>query len=373
MNAVINHLRPATSSGTWPEKADDSARRTHRAFTFLEVLFAVIIIGVGVVMIAGIFPVAIQQSQANLSESAAIPMGRDALRDLQSLASNYVPPVTAGVNLLTFPPTYNLTLATPAAITTYPIMPIPNTLTVTTPPYAYSSLIYPLSGTPPAGTAPYANLANVAVLSVTGNQILNADRRYGWIGFYRRDMINITVNGAVAAVPAPYAQVWIITGQATTEGQPTYTAPPSIGAANIQTGTLSYVAGTGAILQMPSNTAALPNPAVSNAYALVLNVSTGAGGDAALLGQVVRLGSLYATNTSTNMNIWNLLPGSDLNANDTLLNGGTLNGAYPNYTLGGGGQNVSLFILGSSNDPVTGYGGNAQDLTCTTGFIRVSN
>src|ERR1700722_18115270 len=45
------------------------APRLSGVFTFIEVLFSVIIIGVGFIMVAAMFPIAIEQSQTNLSES----------------------------------------------------------------------------------------------------------------------------------------------------------------------------------------------------------------------------------------------------------------------------------------------------------------
>ncbi len=45
------------------------ARR--RAFSFAEVMFAVIILGVGFIMIAGLFPVAISQSKSNADETSS--------------------------------------------------------------------------------------------------------------------------------------------------------------------------------------------------------------------------------------------------------------------------------------------------------------
>jgi type II secretory pathway pseudopilin PulG len=52
--------------------ATDNWQLLRTAFTFAEVLFAVMILGIGFIMVAAILPVAIQQSQANLEESAAI-------------------------------------------------------------------------------------------------------------------------------------------------------------------------------------------------------------------------------------------------------------------------------------------------------------
>ncbi len=46
-----------------------------RGFTFTEVMFAVIILGIGFIMLAGIFPVAIQQTEVTIQETAASSVG----------------------------------------------------------------------------------------------------------------------------------------------------------------------------------------------------------------------------------------------------------------------------------------------------------
>jgi Tfp pilus assembly protein PilV len=53
----------------------------HRGFSFAEVMFAVIILGIGFIMIAGLFPVAISQSKATSDETSAAAFAR--------VASNY--------------------------------------------------------------------------------------------------------------------------------------------------------------------------------------------------------------------------------------------------------------------------------------------
>jgi len=45
--------------------------RARAGLTFVEVLFAVIVLGIGFIMIAGIFPVAISQTQSNVDETVA--------------------------------------------------------------------------------------------------------------------------------------------------------------------------------------------------------------------------------------------------------------------------------------------------------------
>src|SRR5438045_2435175 len=63
-------------------------RAARRGFSFAEVMFAVVILGIGFIMVAAIFPVAIQQTQTTNEESmgaAAAREGTNAL--LQAPAS----------------------------------------------------------------------------------------------------------------------------------------------------------------------------------------------------------------------------------------------------------------------------------------------
>src|SRR5438132_4863867 len=61
-------------------------RRPRAGFTFMEILFAVIIMGVGMIMVAAMFPAAIKQTQANVEDAASTTVGRDALRQMIQIA-----------------------------------------------------------------------------------------------------------------------------------------------------------------------------------------------------------------------------------------------------------------------------------------------
>src|SRR4051812_16782638 len=62
-------------------------------FTFTEVMFAVILLGIGFIMLAGMFPVAIQQTQTNVEESTASTIARAAAHYMEeSLTVDDVPP-----------------------------------------------------------------------------------------------------------------------------------------------------------------------------------------------------------------------------------------------------------------------------------------
>src|SRR5437868_13783322 len=64
-----------------------------RGFTFTEVMFAVILLGIGFIMLAGMFPVAIQQTQTNVEESTGAAIARAAAHYMEeTLTDADVPP-----------------------------------------------------------------------------------------------------------------------------------------------------------------------------------------------------------------------------------------------------------------------------------------
>ncbi len=75
-------------------------------FSFIEVLFAVILLGIGFIMIAGIFPVAIQQTAAVSNETQGTAVIRDAIKKIQAVADAQVaghPAPLPGTTYLTVP------------------------------------------------------------------------------------------------------------------------------------------------------------------------------------------------------------------------------------------------------------------------------
>jgi type II secretory pathway pseudopilin PulG len=129
------------------------------AFSFIEVLFAVILLGIGFIMIAGIFPVAIQQTSIVSNETQGSAVIRDAIKKIQATANSEigVPPTTPGTTNSIFQPT--------------------------------------LVGANPTVAAFSPNIMQ----ALGSDSFFSADRRFGWVGFYRRD-----------SATSPFAQVFII-------------------------------------------------------------------------------------------------------------------------------------------------------------------
>src|SRR5262245_7973582 len=59
--------------------------RRRRAFSFTEIMFAVIILGIGFIMVAAIFPVALQQAKTTSEETTAAAMSRGTAGSLERI------------------------------------------------------------------------------------------------------------------------------------------------------------------------------------------------------------------------------------------------------------------------------------------------
>jgi hypothetical protein len=87
-----NRNREACGSG--------ASRSRRAAFSFVEILFAVMILGVGFIMLAGIFPVAISQTQTTGEEANAANIGRSAAAYLEKLPETKRPWVFPADNVV---------------------------------------------------------------------------------------------------------------------------------------------------------------------------------------------------------------------------------------------------------------------------------
>jgi type II secretory pathway pseudopilin PulG len=59
-------------------------RPRHHGFSFVEVMFAVVVLGIGCILVASIFPVAIQQTLSTADESTAAQMARQAMQVIET-------------------------------------------------------------------------------------------------------------------------------------------------------------------------------------------------------------------------------------------------------------------------------------------------
>jgi hypothetical protein len=158
-----------------------SARRAAAGFAFTEVLFAVMVLGIGFIMIAAMFPVTIRQTQSTVEETVGAQVARGALDYMQSVAADDL-----------FPPTAKTS------------NDIPGVLSLS------SSQAAALYGN-------YKGL-NQAFLAVRGNMVSPDNPRIAWIPMYRRgadpNSANIFPKNGL-----PYAQVFILVVQSRNRDQ----------------------------------------------------------------------------------------------------------------------------------------------------------
>src|SRR4051812_44241091 len=87
--------REASSEKREQKGAWRVSRRPRLGFAFTEVLFAVMVLGIGFIMIAAMFPVTIRQTQNTMQDTHGANTAKGALAYLQSIASNANFPVTS--------------------------------------------------------------------------------------------------------------------------------------------------------------------------------------------------------------------------------------------------------------------------------------
>jgi type II secretory pathway pseudopilin PulG len=194
------------------------------AFTFAEVLFAVIVLGIGFIMIAAVFPVAITQSKATKEETTAasvVQQGIELISQAGQLnASGWQwngapqPPLAAGSGRWTdqaLPHTY------PFLSGTFSGPPLID-LTGYFPAEVYRGDMKPIST---YDKNPYVE--RVAEM-LRSSRINPSDPRFAWVAFYRRD-VNISKGRFAPAnqdawkeSPFNFAQIIVIGVQSQGEG-----------------------------------------------------------------------------------------------------------------------------------------------------------
>jgi type II secretory pathway pseudopilin PulG len=185
-----------------------------RGFSFTEILFAVIVLGIGFIMIAAIFPVAIQQGKLTSEEGTATAVAREALNELQEIGNNSdaTPNNTSSVLYptaqITGGPLFPATGITGSAPPNFGIV-----FSMRDPqPAGYNLLNTPLVG--PTTANPLITVAGAGSPSFFQYQLWNqlktrlvvpTDQRYAFVGLYRR---NGDPNDR--RTWSPFAQCWFI-------------------------------------------------------------------------------------------------------------------------------------------------------------------
>lgn len=168
-----------TSAQQFTKRLLQARPNARRGFSFVEILFAVMIMGMGFIMIAVIFPVGVQRTKANFDETQAAAMGRSAFDTLSQS-------VLAG----DFPATGN-------AVGTPGVMVPMQTQDVN-----FSS--------PTSSGITTAISNDAAALLASQNMISTSDPRFAWVPLYRRDLESQVVNGQAANVAGRSMQISMI-------------------------------------------------------------------------------------------------------------------------------------------------------------------
>lgn len=396
------HDRISTS-----RRANPIHRERQRGFSFTEILFAVMILGIGFIMIAAIFPVAIHQTEANNQETITASVARASSNYMTQLASTPLPPVsiqyytlasssaqTPSILLPTFSnpnsPSASIPTASSYTLPAYQsTMVIPGqvwTLYDTRDPWVYQWQAAPLTGT--TTTHPSELWAAMA-----RNLIQADDMRFGWAVMYRRDLIVRGTPGGpgTSIAPATFAQIIMIGVQcrnaqlynpATDTPNPpplstvaAYHSPflPTLVGSVVNAG--GSATGSGVVLVPPTfvggtsylnfgGVGGFPAMLTDLTYVVISddNVPTSKASHGSLNGRIFRVGAAPLSGASA----WQLLPGSDMTVADqaTLTQMTSDNGSTP--------PQFNVLIVGRGPSG-TGWAGPAQDVAAYTTYVPISN
>jgi type II secretory pathway pseudopilin PulG len=172
-------------------------------FSFVEVLFAVMILGVGFIMVAAIFPVALNQVQIGSDESVSAAVAWNAMTVIQEKFSEpELPPISP-------PRTNNQTFLQehyPGVVRSFRDPQAPSVARLDRGQDTNSS-----SGPKDPTNAPitFAQPPDYLWNRIKGESTVVDDRRFAWVGFYQR-----YVRSAPYHTGAPYAQVVVAVARA---------------------------------------------------------------------------------------------------------------------------------------------------------------
>lgn len=321
------------------------AHRRH-GFSFTEILFAVMILGIGFIMIAAMFPVAIHQTEASNQETIAASLGR-AGADCLSKVALIQEPVAAAAGT----PTTSLLVPTFTSVPPAPMMPTsPPASTVVIPGQVWS--MYDTVHDPvPAH-------AQLLWGAVGRNLIQQIDPRFGWVAMYRRDYIAQGAPSTTGVLsPAPYAQVIIIGVQS--HNNPAYVN----GTGNLATPTDAPTKPSpGMLLPQYCSGASMTPPTSSSPFSTITfqNGAHVAEGSYVIVcwdyhngaydGRIYRIGVLDQGTT------WEFLPGQGMSSSDISL------------------PSVDVFVVGPGCDYAnTNIRGASEAISAYSTYIAVPN
>ena len=362
-----------------------------RGFTFTEILFAVMILGIGFIMVAAIFPVAIQQTEANNQETIAASIGRSATGFVEKLAQTQVfYPNAAQAGLVGQPSSVLAPTFSPDPRAQFLTIPISAGQTLLVPGQVWSLLdprdkydAETATGSPPVAVKTSRRVHTPWYLwnGVAKNLVVPSDPRFAAAIMYKRDFVLQRASAAATPqpTPAPFAQVIVIAVQArnkqvyTVNGNssdiiaPNNNTPPTLvprlfqGVSITRDATrVSRIAFPGS----PTNTVV-----AENAYVVVSNDFTFRNNDIQhrnghFNGRIFRIGNLASNG---NANAWEFAPGSDLTDGDATFWTGSATGPVR--------INADVLVVGRAADPnnPNQFTGLAQDVSVYSSFVQIPN
>jgi type II secretory pathway pseudopilin PulG len=379
--------------------SNSNDRKRRKGFSFAEVMFAVIVLGIGFIMIAAIFPVAIQQSKATNDETTAAATAKTVISSLQDVLSNGTPTSASDLPALTpitgfsvgahvFGQVYSLRDPQPGTATTFP----------------------PLNGQP-ISPAP-AWVADQLWNKAKGNLISSTDPRFACVVLYRRDgtvQPNPSGPGNILD-PSPYVQIYVISTQVrnrslydpatlavdvATKTTPVPATPPvNLQARPVKVAITPKDANAAGVDLVAFDTT-VPNSAGADEGCYVViardNITTPTNDIGRMNGRIYRVGTRRTDLDSGNSIVFELQPGGDFTpdpGNDGVLGGSNSTDditaignttavttpASPNSTTKASGA-ADAFIVGRNLQPGSTlaapiFEGPAQDISIYTTFIQ---
>jgi hypothetical protein len=341
--------------------SDLSRRRRYRGFSFTEIMFAVIILGVGFIMVAAIFPVAIQQAKTTTEETTAAAISRGAATYIGSVLSD------------------GGTSTTPASVSTTNCPPLRVLVNV-----AGGQVSIPIVQQPQT----IAGSTAVAMWSATKqNIVLPEDPRYGFIYLYRRNVDGLTAGDETDPSKwSPYVQLYIFPVQSrisaifedsdflrgnlmarpnTLPPQPMSATPPV--KATVTDSTYGPNTAQVDLISFKPDGKLNEKAAVEGAYVIVSN-DNNVNTQGRVTGQMFKLGS-QRLDLDTTGNTWELQPGNDFNPDP---------GPNSVYDKPPPGDDIlqivdmDVYIIGRSKNTGGQFDGPALPISAYTTFVKVN-
>jgi prepilin-type N-terminal cleavage/methylation domain-containing protein len=326
-----------------------------RGFTFVEIMFSVMILGIGLVMVAAMLLAGGRETQSSADETIAAATGRDALKYIGTLATEQFLPRTLPPLLAPFE---DFVFNAPAEPSVRPgwVMSFhdPRLSGVALPAHDSDGNALP----PPACAQ-----RDLMWSMVAGNLIMPSDPRYAWVPFYRRDRVYDQIfpdspkdqlsedDGVVEII------MLIVRCGRGAYDQHDLTHVDDTTPATLEPALLSasFTRGNPCTVQFTFSNPADAGRLASDAFVIMSDD----GGDGSLNGRIFRLGNPVDSPGSTSPPTqWELAPGAEMSITDPAAV-----------------SNAKVFVLGRGyadpTNPAAGFAGPAQDVAVYTAFVPV--